>query len=58
MFASLAGMPSSSSKVQQENLQAKKRKRERQGDAWRIIHITPASLKIDRNLSENGKSFE
>ena len=31
MFASLAGMPSSSGKVQQENLQAKKKK-ERERD--------------------------
>jgi hypothetical protein len=30
VFASLAGIPSSSGKVQQENLQAKKRERDRQ----------------------------
>jgi hypothetical protein len=56
VFASLAGMPpSSSTKVQQENLKEEKK---RQGEAWRIIHITAASLKIDTNLSGKGKRFE
>jgi hypothetical protein len=58
VFRSVSGIPSSSSKVlllQEENLQAKNR---RWGEACRIIHITPASLKIDTNLSGNGKSFE
>jgi hypothetical protein len=43
--------------LQQENLQAKKQERRRQGEACRIIHITPASLKIDTNLSGNGKAL-